>query len=91
MEAASFADKLRTGVESIRVAFEDKLISMTVSGGISPAIQDGSPEKSLEQVLSRADRALYKAKSIGRNRVCIMNPADNNENLIEPASRYSQS
>ena len=91
MEAASFADKLRAGIETIRVAFEDTLISMTVSGGISPAIKDGSIEKTLEQVLSRADRALYKAKSIGRNRVCIMNPADNNENLIEPASRYCQS
>jgi diguanylate cyclase (GGDEF)-like protein len=42
-----------------------QLPSVTVSIGAAQLLEDGSPERFLE----RADRALYRAKSAGRNRV----------------------
>lgn len=71
MEAASFADKLRSRIEDGQVRYAEHRINMTVSGGISCAGKGDSAESTLEQMLSQADAALYKAKSAGRNRVCI--------------------
>lgn len=60
---------------------------MTVSGGVSSASIGDRPENVLEQMLSRADIALYKAKGAGRNRICISNsPEDTRKILPRSAS-----
>lgn len=69
MEATNFADKLRSKVENKPVRHADHLINMTVSGGVSCARMGGTAESTLEQMLSHADIALYKAKNAGRNRI----------------------
>jgi len=76
LEAASFADKLRIAVENRPVLFNDQLINITVSGGVSPAKLSGSAESVLEYMLSCADIALYKAKKAGRNRIHMSNMPD---------------
>ena len=79
MDAVSFADKLRTSVEKTSVRYEEHLIKLTVSGGVSCAVEGNNIDTTLKQMLANADVALYKAKHSGRNRVCLMNTTSNTE------------
>lgn len=80
MAATSFADKIRKKIESVPLHAEEALIQITVSGGVSYANPKGSPETTLNQMLSRADIALYQAKHAGRNRICASSAKDNSKN-----------
>jgi diguanylate cyclase (GGDEF)-like protein len=60
-DASTAAEKLRSSVERAGV--------VTISLGIATAKADA--EDSAEQLLARADRALYRAKDAGRNRVLV--------------------
>lgn len=64
--AARFAERLREAVGALAVAHDDGPIRITVSIGLTQL--DGS-EPSPDAALSRADQALYRAKSAGRDRV----------------------
>jgi diguanylate cyclase (GGDEF)-like protein len=70
IQAKSLAEKLcdvirQTNVPKKKTA---RRIHLTVSLGISTFPFDGRNE---EQLLRKADEALYKAKDQGRNAVCI--------------------
>lgn len=71
--AASFAEELRKKVSSLNIHYEGKTISLTISCGISCYQQEA--EMSPELLFTAADKALYKAKELGRNQVQI---ADSN-------------
>ena len=64
--AMDIAERIRSVIEVPRILAGDKLISVTVSLGVSNCRKD---DTSPEQVLTRADHALYKAKRAGRNQV----------------------
>ena len=60
------AERLRRSVEELKVSAEGRTVSFTISIGVAEIIEaDGS----FASILSRADQALYRAKSDGRNRV----------------------
>jgi len=66
---SSLAEKFRLEVESLMFTLEDgTMISVTISVGLTCRVTD---DKRLDQVMGRADEALYKAKHSGRNRVEI--------------------
>lgn len=65
--AAAAAEALRAAIERRPVCFGEWRIRATVSVGVATAFDD---DEDLDAVLLRADRALYAAKSTGRNRVC---------------------
>lgn len=71
MEATNFAEKIRTRIESKSVQYDGQTINMTVSAGVSCTSEEDSAESTLENMLTQADIALYKAKNAGRNRVCM--------------------
>jgi diguanylate cyclase (GGDEF)-like protein len=50
--------------------------NLTVSMGISGFPEDAD---SAEELIDRADRALYRAKLTGRNRICLYDPALDHE------------
>ena len=61
------AERLRLGVDKTDFTVRDNTVSVTVSGGVASFHQeDASGEESFE----RADKALYLAKSKGKNQVC---------------------
>jgi len=62
--AATAAEKLRAEVEARRVAYDGEALRVTLSAGW--ATWDGEAP---EELLRRADAALYEAKRRGRNRV----------------------
>jgi diguanylate cyclase (GGDEF)-like protein len=63
------AERIRTSVSSREFEFRGGALDLTVSGGVA-----GFPEAGVvtaEDLIDRADRALYRAKAAGRNRVII--------------------
>ncbi len=69
------ADRIRAAVAEGRVEVSGKTLGITISGGVSTA----HPRSTLEEMLEAADTALYRAKTLGRNRV-EMAAADANRN-----------
>lgn len=63
--AKVIAERIRSSIEQSTVMVDDEEISYTVSIGIACAI---GKDVRIEELLDRADRALYTAKAEGRNR-----------------------
>lgn len=64
LESAAIAsEKIRKFVENIE---REDVVKITCSFGITQGIE----EDSIESIIKRADEQLYKAKAMGRNRVC---------------------
>lgn len=63
--ALILAERMRLGIESLRVRHENQELSITLSIGVASS---GAGE-TIDAVLERADRALYQAKNLGRNRI----------------------
>jgi diguanylate cyclase (GGDEF)-like protein/PAS domain S-box-containing protein len=70
-EARSLAERLRERIATTPLGHDGHDLQVTVSIGIS-AMSGADP--GIDAVLARADRALYRAKAEGRNRVCIVLP-----------------
>jgi diguanylate cyclase (GGDEF)-like protein/PAS domain S-box-containing protein len=64
--ALEFADRLRQQVAAEVVAFETRMLRVTVSVGMTRL---SAADATVDIVLARADAALYQAKANGRNRV----------------------
>ena len=65
-QALVVAERVRRVWEDSPVNLDGKMIRSTMSIGLAEAV---STDQSLEDLLRRADRMLYKAKETGRNRV----------------------
>lgn len=77
-EAYQIAENIRQAVEKIN--FDEQGLKITISLGIASYPSDGD---SLNDLFLKADKALYKAKSMGRNTSYIWNPSINKkENFI---------
>jgi diguanylate cyclase (GGDEF)-like protein len=59
------AERLREEIMAVRLPLEDKVVIFTSSFGVS----EWQPGESVDDILRRADMALYSAKAAGRNRV----------------------
>ncbi|BHH82106.1 sensor domain-containing diguanylate cyclase [Desulforhopalus sp. 52FAK] len=66
--AVLLAERLRQAVEQLKVTCDDRIIQITVSIGVAEWRAD---DKDTEDLLKRADRALYAAKNAGRNQVKV--------------------
>ena len=66
--AAIIAERIRDGIHNIPVTLANKKVNFTISIGIS---QIDESDESYNDVISRADAALYQAKDKGKNRVEI--------------------
>ncbi|MFK8069234.1 MAG: GGDEF domain-containing protein [Gammaproteobacteria bacterium] len=70
--ASAVGERIRQAIEKSPISFNDNSISITISLG---AAQLKNNEK-LEELIERADQALYEAKETGRNRVCLSEKTD---------------
>ena len=66
-EFAALAELTRRKIAATRIRVGTRELSVTVSGGVSRAL----PGQEFGEAFSRADRALYAAKTGGRNRVAL--------------------
>lgn len=67
LTAMDVAERIRLSVRGLVVKFEDKLINITLSVGMASYVSG----ESSESLFKRTDKALYRAKSMGRDQVKI--------------------
>ena len=69
--ARQVAEKIRAAVQSCRMEYGRNVFNITLSLGVAAIgwTEDGAA--SLQEVISNADSALYRAKSAGRNQVQV--------------------
>lgn len=65
--ALRIAERVRAEIEELATPCGDLVIRSTISGGVSETAPN---VETIEGLINAADRALYKAKREGRNRVC---------------------
>jgi diguanylate cyclase (GGDEF)-like protein len=65
--AARVAERLRESVSHIELTTEQGVLKFTISVGVSTYFK----RSLLNEIIGRADQALYQAKTSGRNRVCL--------------------
>jgi diguanylate cyclase (GGDEF)-like protein len=67
-DAMKAAERLRKGIESLKLRYNDKPITVTMSFGV--AAMNSAREVDVEGLIKKADEALYEAKNTGRNKCC---------------------
>ncbi|MDX1491383.1 MAG: diguanylate cyclase [Pseudohongiellaceae bacterium] len=75
-QAAEFMEPIREAIAQCPFHFKEQQVQITMSFGLAE-YREGSK---IEQVFERADKALYRAKDSGRNRVCLENEPNSDEN-----------
>jgi len=73
-DALQIADRIRRGVEGhiFEIGPGDR-VELTVSIGVATFPDHGASRESL---LEASDKAMYRAKSLGRNRICSADDLD---------------
>ncbi|MBI1977726.1 MAG: diguanylate cyclase, partial [Candidatus Omnitrophica bacterium] len=77
-DAVKFAEKIRgiiAGNSDLVYRTADRVATIRVTASIGVASVAGIKAIEPEKLLKAADRALYRAKSGGRNQVCVFDPA----------------
>jgi diguanylate cyclase (GGDEF)-like protein len=68
-EAHQIAERLRQSTASAQYAFDSgDVVWVTISFGVAEFLRD---DHAIDEVIQRADQALYQAKEAGRNQVCV--------------------
>ncbi|MDO9390167.1 MAG: sensor domain-containing diguanylate cyclase [bacterium] len=67
--AVEIADRLRTSIERWRLIHQEKLWPLNVT--ISMGVAEMNRDETLDSLIDRADKALYRAKQGGRNAVFV--------------------
>lgn len=75
--AFKISEKLREDIQNTNFKIGELDIKFTLSMGIS--IFDKYEDKSFETILQRAEKALYKAKRIGKNKVVVYKQKEESE------------
>ena len=64
--AAAVADRLRVAISAQPLEWNGSTIAFTVSGGVAAVLDS---DRGLDDLIQRADEALYRAKAAGRDRI----------------------
>ena len=71
MDAARvFAQRIRRYIDALRIAFGERTLRVTGSIGVAE-LSECSAVGGLQELIGLADLRLYRAKFLGRNRVCL--------------------
>jgi diguanylate cyclase (GGDEF)-like protein len=70
LKARTMFERIRGAIEEMKIELDDGMTSVTISAGIAE-VDNRSRRDTLEQLLERADKALYTAKAAGRNQIKV--------------------
>jgi len=65
--AYEWAEEVRLAIKSLEIKYEQAIITLTASFGVACFPEHG---ETVNQIIQKADEALYKAKRDGRDQVC---------------------
>jgi diguanylate cyclase len=77
VDAANLANKIRQAVSEKKFKFGDVIYSTTISMGVA----EYTDEKTKNELVEKADKALYYSKKTGKNKVTISSPEVLSANL----------
>lgn len=86
-EIRTLAEEVRLGIQQLRVPHGDRKIAITVSIGACYVPWDFHTLTN-EELISRADKALYAAKQTGRNRVVFFDGSTERNRMAVPAKPH---
>lgn len=78
-DAGRIAERVREKLAATTIAHDDDRFSITSSFGVAIWLDE---DRSVEDLLGRADRRLYMAKRAGRNRVVVSEATVNSQELL---------
>lgn len=81
LEGATLANKLRMALETQPLIITEGVITVTISSGVAEALPE--QEETINQLLNKADKALYEAKRAGRNQVQIFSENEMDVTVME--------
>lgn len=87
--AVIIADRLRRSIDTVRISIDGDVVGTTVSIGISAFPEDDTGD--LTVLLRRADQAMYRAKSDGRDRVATFRTGRRREGRLRRVSPTADS
>lgn len=73
VKAFEIINRCRSSVENLGIRHQESKVSTVVTVSMGMAVAHAGPELTSADLLEAADRALYKAKQSGRNRVEMRN------------------
>ncbi len=68
-EAKEIIERIATIIRDKVFTYQDKNIKFTFSGGVSSVLEEDSERIRIEELISVADKRLYKAKDAGRDKI----------------------
>jgi diguanylate cyclase (GGDEF)-like protein len=68
--AGTIAERLRKAIEGMDIPVDGQTVKITVSVGVATYVSQ-SEKLTIEEFIDKADKALYEAKTSGRNKVVI--------------------
>ena len=72
-EALELAERIRKGVEALQISVPGGDLSITASIGVATMLAQPGTSMTLDALVACADKAMYRAKNDGRNRVASCN------------------
>lgn len=74
-EALAVGERLRKRIQNLRIPHQSSSVAPHLTVSIGVALREAGSPMSNQELTEYADKALYRAKTSGRNQVCFYNPA----------------
>lgn len=74
-EALAVGERLRKRIRNLRIPHQSSPVAPHLTVSIGVALREAGSPMSNQELVEHADKALYRAKTSGRNQVCFYNPA----------------